>query len=351
MFFAQFWTWLNAHLDGYVGAKTAAIAAAIEPAAVTLGTIYVMAWGFMSMTGRIEEPIWEGVKRILTVGVLLGIGIELWTYNTLVVDTFLNGPIQLASAVVGVTNPVSIIDTIWERGAEVGGFLWDKGGVLSGDVGFYIAGVLVWLIMGFTAVYSFFLLALSKVALVIILTLGPLFIVLLFFDATKRFFEAWIAQLANYGLIAILTSLMAALLLAVVASYATQTAARGAALATVDVLNMILCAGLVLLLMRQAMPIAAGLASGIALSSYGVISGAVNWGMRGARRSTYDFSRGVMDGMRGEPRSRWDSLRRGAGNRVGAGVANAWRGVRGNREGGAVVPRERVMPRPTVRSR
>ena len=53
MFFTQFWTWLNAQLAAYVGTNTAAVAGAIEPAAVTLATIYVMMWGFLSLTGRI----------------------------------------------------------------------------------------------------------------------------------------------------------------------------------------------------------------------------------------------------------------------------------------------------------
>ena len=60
--------------------------------------------------------------------------------------------------------------------------------------------------------------------------------------------------------------LVAALLLQVVQSYAAQTAARGAAILTVDALNMMLVAVLVFLLMRQVMPIAAGLAGGLAIS-------------------------------------------------------------------------------------
>ena len=79
------------------------------------------------------------------------------------------------------------------------------------------------------------------------LALGPLFIAMLFFEATKRFFSAWIAQLANYGLITILTVMVSALLLQIVQSYAAQTAARGTAILTVDALNMVLIAVLVLL--------------------------------------------------------------------------------------------------------
>jgi type IV secretion system protein VirB6 len=122
-------------------------------------------------------------------------------------------------------------------------------------------------------VYAMFLIALSSIALAVLLALGPLFFALLFFDATRRFFTAWIAQLANYGLITILTVMVAALLLKIVQSYAAQTAARGAAILTVDALNMMLIALLVFLVLRQVMPIASGLAGGVSLSSSGVASG------------------------------------------------------------------------------
>jgi type IV secretion system protein VirB6 len=346
MFFQQFWNWLNSQVTAYVAVQTAAIAAAIEPAVVTLATIYVMMWGFLCMTGRIQEPIWEGVKRIIFVALILGAGLRMWSYNDIIVDTFFNAPSQLAAVIANASSPVTVIDTIWDQGGAVASILWNKGGVLNGDVGFYLAGAVVYLIMGGVAVYALFLMALSKLALAIILALGPVFISLLFFEATRRFFEAWLAQLANYALIAILSTLVASLLLQLVSSYATQTAARGAALVTVDALNMVLCAALVFLIMRQVLSIASGLASGVALSSFGFVGGVVRWGMGTARRTTNEFGRGVIDGLRREPGSRWDSLRRLAGNRVGSGVAN---GISGSKRGGMVLPRERVMPNPNKR--
>lgn len=346
MFFEQFWRWLAAQLTDYIATHTPAIAAAVEPAVVTLATVYVMMWGFLSMTGRIQEPIWEGIKRILLIGLILGIGLRLWIYNGIIVDTFFTAPGQLAAVISGATSPVLVVDTIWDRGGTVASTLWNKGGVLSGDFGFYLAGAIVYLIMGAVAVYAFFLLALSKLALAIILAIGPIFICLLFFEATRRFFEAWIAQLANYALIAILSTLVASLMLQVVASYASQTAARGDAIVTVDALNMVLCASLVFLIMRQVMPIASGLASGIALNTFGFVGGLVQWGMGGARRTTYEIGRGVLDGLRRDPGSKWDSLRRLAGNRVGASVANSWSRIGGARRGGTLIPREQVMPNP-----
>ncbi len=113
-----------------------------------------------------------------------------------------------------------------------------------------------------------------------LLALGPIFIALLLFESTKRFFAAWLGQLANYALITILTIMLAALLLQIVNSYAAQTAARGSSILSVDALNMMLISALVLLVLRQVMPIAAGLSGGFALNSMGFVSRSVAWGLR-----------------------------------------------------------------------
>ncbi len=278
-FFETFWSWLNAQLVSYIGDNTASLAAILEPAVVALATIYVMVWGYLQLTGRLEEPVTAGLRRIIVLAVVLGGALHLWLYNSVIVDTFYNAPTALAGAVVGTANPVGTIDAIWENGGQVAGFLWSKGGVFDGDFGFYLAGALVWLLMGLLCVYTMFLIALSSIASAVLLALGPLFIVMLLFDGTRRYFEAWIAQLAAYALITILTVLVGALLLQLVSSYAQQTASRGSAIVTVDALNMVLVAMVVFLLMRQVMPIAAGLAGGVAPSTFGFVSRTIGWGL------------------------------------------------------------------------
>ena len=282
-FFATFSAWLNTQLATYIGDSTARLASVLEPAVVTLATIYVMAWGYLHLTGKIDEPVIAGLKRILVLALILGVGLRLWLYNTVIVDTFYIAPAQLAAAMVGGADPVATIDAIWDRGGTVAGILWTKG-TSSWGLGFLIAAALVWCLIGLLCVYAMFLLALSSIALSVLLAVGPLFIALLFFDATKRFFAAWIAQLANYALITVLTVMVAALLLQIVKSYATQTAALGTAILTVDVLHMLLVAALVFLVLRQVMPIAGGLAGGVSLNSFGLVSRSIGAGLRSARR-------------------------------------------------------------------
>jgi type IV secretion system protein VirB6 len=280
-FFATFWSWLNGQLANYIGDHTARLASILEPAVVTLATVYVMAWGYLHLTGKIEEPVTTGLKRIFVMALVLGVGLRLWLYNTLLVDTFYNAPAELAAAMVGSADPVATIDTIWKSGGATAGILWTKAASSwwSG-LGFYIAGAVVCCLMGLLCVYAMFLIALSTIALAVLLALGPLFIALLLFDETKRFFVAWIAQLANYALITVLTVMVAALLLQIVQSYAVQTAALGTAILTVDALNMMLIAVLVFLVLRQVMPIASGLAGGVSLNSFGLTSRSIGWGLR-----------------------------------------------------------------------
>ena len=314
-FFATFWTWLNGQLATYIGDNTARLAGVLEPAVVTLATIYVMAWGYLHLTGKVDEPLIAGLKRIAILAVIFGVGLRLWLYNTVIVDTFYRAPAQLAAAVIGSSDPVATIDVIWERGGSVAGILWSKAVASTiPNVGYFVASVIIWILIAALCVYAMFLIALSSIALAVLLALGPLFIASLFFDGTRRFFAAWIAQLANYGLITILTVMIASLLLRIVQSYATQTAARGTGLMTMDTLDMILVAVLVLLVLRQVMPIAAGLAGGLALNSFGVLSRTVMMAM--PRRTAERVRDQVSSNLRGTPRS----MARNAGAAVPAAL-------------------------------
>jgi type IV secretion system protein VirB6 len=317
-FFASVSNWLNGLLLNYVGDNTAKIANLLAPAILSLAVVYVMIWGYLQLTGKIDEPFINGLKRIILLTVVLGGALDLWLYNALIVDTFFNAPGALAAGVIGAYDSVDIVDQILFSGSDAASLLIQKGGVFNGDFSFYIAGFAVYTVVGLTALYAMFLLALSKIALSILLAMGPLFITFLFFESTKRFFESWIAQLANYAFVTLLTVMVAALMMGLVSSVATQAAAQGGGITIADAVRVCLAAGLTFLVMRQVMPMAAGLASGLALSSFGLMSAALAWGFGGAARHTGQFSRGLLD----RESSRYDAVSRRAGfyARQGAGA-------------------------------
>jgi type IV secretion system protein VirB6 len=322
-FFAEFSAWLNALLAGYIADNTARFAATLEPAIVTLAVIYVMVWGYLQLTGQIEEPFVAGVKRIAALAVILGCALQLWLYNSVIVDTFFNAPGELGAVLVGAFDPVTIVDQIIFEGGDAANLLLAKGGLLNGNFAYYLAGVGVYLIVGLTAIYTIFLLSLSRIALSVLLALGPLFITLLLFETSKRFFEAWISQLANYAFIAILTVLVAALMLRVVTVAANQAVSEGGDIQIANAARVCMAAGLTFLVMRQVMPMAAGLASGLALSTFGVVSAALAWGLGRAWRGTGQFARGLGDSttVRTDPLSRKAGylVRQGIGRALGSG--------------------------------
>ncbi|MGH8262048.1 MAG: type IV secretion system protein [Steroidobacteraceae bacterium] len=329
-FFAEFSTWLNGLLGTYIGDTTARVAGFLAPAIVTLGVVYVMIWGYLHLLGRIEEPIVTGLKRIVMLTVILGGALHLWLYHALIVDTFFNAPGQLAAGIIGAFDSVTVVDRIITVGGDAASLLIEKGGVFDGDFSFYLAGFAVYLLVGLTAIYTIFLLTLSKIALSVLLALGPLFLMLLLFESTKRFFEAWIAQLANYAFVTILTVLVAALMMQLVTTAAQQAADTGGDITIAMAVRVCMAAGLTFLVMRQVMPMAAGLASGLALSTFGAVSAMLAWGFGGATRAVSrgsgQFTRGLFD----RDTNRWDPLSRQAGYRLQRSVRRLARGWREN---------------------
>lgn len=321
-FFAEFSTWLNSILTTYIGDNTARVAGALEPVIITLGVLYVMVWGYLQLMGQVEEPFMAGVKRLLMLGLIMGVALHLWLYNSVIVDTVFRAPGELAAAVIGAPDSVSIVDRILFAGDDTASLLIEKGGIFDGDFSYYLAGIAVYLIVGLTAIYTIFLLALSRIALSVLLALGPLFIAALFFDTTKKFFESWIAQLANYAFITILTVMMATLMLTLVSTAAEQAAATGGGIEIAHAVRVCLAAGLTFLVMRQVMPMAAGLASGLALSTFGVMSAALAWGFGRATASGGQFMRGLLTDRE---TTRWDSPSRKAGYYLSRGLSEGAR--------------------------
>ncbi|QOJ31410.1 MAG: type IV secretion system protein [Gammaproteobacteria bacterium] len=322
-FFGEFDAWLTGILSAYIGSNLAVIAAILEPAIVTLGVFYVIVWGYLQLMGKIEEPFIEGAKRLLTLGVILGLSLQLWHYNAVIVDTFFQAPTQLAAGIIAARDPaappfapVSVVDEIFFDGDDAASLLMEKGEIFGEDIVFYLAAFAVYLIVGLTAVYTMFLLAMSKIALAVLLALGPLFLAMLFFESSKRFFEAWLAQLSNYAFLAILTILVAALMLDVISTAAEAAAATGGGIQIAHALHVCAAAALTFLIMRQVPAMAQGMASGIALSGFGAVGNLVRMGLGGLKsgvRHAGQFGRGALIDR---DSSRWDSLTRKAGQRM-----------------------------------
>lgn len=321
-FFAEFNAWLNALLNDYIHQYTSQMATILEPALVTLGTLYVLIWGFLHIAGRVEEPVLEGIKRIAILAVVFAIGLDLWLYDTVIVETFYRAPAALAGRLVGANDFVTIVDTILFRGDDVATALLAKAGVFHGNFSFYFAAIAVYVVIVITAVYTMFLLTLSRIALSILLAIGPLIIPLFLFQSTRRLVEAWFAQLITYGFVAVLAGLVAALMMHLIDQAAAQAQAAGGGIQIAQAVRVCIAAGFTFLVMRQVLPMAGGLASGVALSTFGIVSGALTNIRRRTLFTAGQFTRGA---LLDHETTRFDPLSRKAGFWLSGKVRSAWR--------------------------
>jgi type IV secretion system protein VirB6 len=300
-----------------------------------------MVWAWLCLTDRIQEHFLDGARRILTVAAVLGISIRLWLFHAVIVDTFTNGPAQLAQIIVGASSPVSLVDDILLQGSLAGQVFWDRAGVT--DMGGYFAACAIYGAIIILCALTAGLLLLAKIGTAGVLVIGPLFIVFLLFDTTKRFFENWVSGLATMSFITILVAIFGSMLLYVVSKYAASAVASGASVTVAEIIVMLAVGGAIFYVLCQTRSIAAQLGGGIALGSYNVIGRAIAKGLGTAQQ----VARGSAEGALGIARTKYDSVPRLAGNVVGQAVRGALAGGPG-RQGGTV-SRDRFMPPSSVR--
>ncbi len=265
--------YVNAVCESYIGENVAAVAQIVGPFAVTTLTLYVVLWGFASIRGLIKEPLSDFVSRVITISVVFAIGLNVATYNILITNTFLRGPDEFVAGLARSSGPNGVVnglDAMLQQGLDLGGRFWAKAGILDGDFGLYFIAIFVFFTAIVVTAYAFFLLALSKVALTVLVGIGPLFFIGLLFQSTSGFFNSWLRQMANYFLVPILV-VMVNLLVLKLFGRAASGAAAITNTAEVGQLLPFFAMGLVCVLaLASVLGIAAGLAGGVSLSSFGL---------------------------------------------------------------------------------
>lgn len=288
----------------------------IKPIFNSLMIIWIAIWGYMVMMGQTNEPLKEGFFRILRIGFIFSLALTLGTYMGVVVNFLNKGPEQIAGAATGLAaDSIGVtMDALYCKIFDIVAYCWDKAGVLKGNFGMYVVG------FGFMIIGTALLLTIAvflisaKLMTAVLLGIGPIFIVLLLFKGTQRFFESWLAQLCNYGMILILTVCLGNLGIQLIGAFMEKIgcpnllypiwdiAALG--LANIDKFMMIYVVFLLIILLLLQIPnVASALGGGIALGTAAVVSRTMSaLGPGGAMRVGDSLRRGARN-FKGEKRA------------------------------------------------
>ena len=151
------------------------------------------------------------------------------------------------------------------------------------NFGLYFYASAIWIgAIAFTG-YAAMLVILAKIAVALLLAVGPVFILLLIFSNTKNLFEGWLRTLLNYAIIPIFVYALLALLLTLAETPLKAMENNiGADSPVITYIAPFLFVSFVsVMLLAQIMNIAASITGGLSLSTLGTGM----WLTRTARRS------------------------------------------------------------------
>jgi type IV secretion system protein VirB6 len=310
-FYTDLFNNINTALTNYVGNVSASVMGAFTPVATTMLGIYVAFWGWSMMRGVISEPVIDGVGRMVRLTTIAAIALNVGYYNTFISDFLWKSPDALARVVTGASGDSSVLflDQLMKGIFELGEAYWQKANSTSGwtgipDLGLVLVALLIWLCGLWATGIAAFLFVLSKMALAVLLAVGPIFILGLIFEPTKRFFDAWMGQVLNFVFLVMLTAACAKLILAILSKYLTNS---GAVLADPGIAQafpaLVLCA-IAGLVMMQMPSIASALGGGVAVSTLGAVGWAYNKGKDAAGAGRDLASGRTLNKMRAARRER-----------------------------------------------
>lgn len=267
-------------LDTYITSTAGDIISFITPIFTSLLIIWIAIWGYMMMFGKASEPLQDGVFRILRIGFIITLGLTVGTYTGLVVDFLEKGPETIASVITGSPTGTSAatLDSLFSKIFEVSEAAWDKGGIMNGNFGMYLISIIVLIVGAALSVVVALLILLSKFMTTVLLAVGPLFIIMLLFNTTQRFFESWLGMVMNFGFILVLAAAIGQLMTSLADSYiSSMMGADASTLANLGDASMLcIVFSLCILVVKQVPSVAAALGGGVALATQGAIGSAVN---------------------------------------------------------------------------
>lgn len=188
-------------LNTFVTTKSAALSAMLAPLALTGVTIYIIVMGWAIMRGEAQDSFHTFLWKSFKIAFICGIALSAGEYQGSVVDgvTGIQGAI---TSVFGAGTLGGVIDNALGPYEDLGQQIWSEA-----VTGFMPNFALV-AAAGFVSVAQFFITLvalgmylLAKIALALVLAVGPVFIFCAMFPATQRFTESWIAQAMQFTLL------------------------------------------------------------------------------------------------------------------------------------------------------
>ena len=240
------------------------VASANAPSLRLMLILYVALFGILVWYGALRLTMGQVVKHVFTATAVFVLASTWGAFSTFFYDVFNHGPDALAGALAGGgTNASDALGRVFDQGIDAARVVWQQAGPT--DLTLVLVGLTVFVGTVLMTGAALVLIVMAKLAMAVLLALGPVFIMLYLFGATRGFFEGWIRQLANFALLIVLTFGVLALILKIIEPSTAAFAAKGASVQLRDTAQYLLTAVIAGFLFALVPGFAAGVVGGFAL--------------------------------------------------------------------------------------
>lgn len=252
-----------AQVDALIGVLVSWLAGPMATALV----IYVALTGFLVMRGLSQETFAAVLGRIVRLCAVAWLAMNAATYNEWVRDFFLTTlPTELADRITATTGSpapdAAAFDTIWRKALGVGMSVWSTLGWT--DIGPSLAVIFMWVCAGIAIAFSYLVWLTSRVGLGLVIALGPVFIALGLFPATRALFERWLGQAIQFVVLGVLAVTLLQLMVAAEGMLVDRIVTTSAGSSPAQRLQMLLAVCILFIICAMLAMQLPGLASGLA---------------------------------------------------------------------------------------
>lgn len=269
--FAKLFARVDAEILDFTSDYSERVIYEITPVLATCVPLMLIVLAYLIITQKIDYPLREFMRH----GTVVMLGILLITtvgnYQRYIGEVVLETPDALAAALSsdykGIKTAGSFIDEQAQKSLRVTAEAWQHAGIMGDGLTMALFAVLSLLATAVIFGIGGGFIVLAKVALAVLVALGPLFIAFGIFPPTRPYFKAWVNQIMTYGFLILLMSAIFSLIIKIYASYTgsiqlSKTADMPASLAGCVMFSL---AAVIILL--QVPNIAAALGGGAGLSA------------------------------------------------------------------------------------
>lgn len=270
--FASLEDGFTAPLENFISSGSSNLASAVAGPLTLAVTLYVIITGILMMLGKIDTPIREIALRVIKLGIIIALVKESGTYQQFVTGIFFETlPNEITSALSsGSPMTGSSLDGLMIQVQQTATDIMKQAGWDFTIVTYGMAGLALIVIALISMAVSFVVTLYAKIALSLVLALGPVFIACALFDSTRRMTEAWFAQVINYVVLQVLVVALGSLLIDILDSQVAQATSLGDALMIpISLGATFVAAGYILYQLPQ---LAASLAGGGMSLAYGTLA-------------------------------------------------------------------------------